>query len=41
VSDSCRRKNLFQLTCTYDSIDFGNILANIVAETLDQASGYD
>ena len=33
------RQNVFQFAGSDDSIDFGNILANLIAEALDEASG--
>ena len=38
---ACGRENLFQFARTHNRVDFGNVLADLVAKALDQASCYD
>ena len=40
-SDSGGRKNILQFTGAYNGVDLRNIFLNLVAEALDQASGYN
>jgi hypothetical protein len=39
--DTRRGENVDKLSGAYDGIDLGDILANLIAEAFNQASGYD